>query len=73
MEGLHYFQVRFTPYEPLAEHGRGAENAERRRQERQPHSKASAKPGESLQPPGYYVLETIPFAFGGSNILTKCS
>ncbi len=71
MEGLHYFQVRFTPYEPSL-----STDAEQRTLNEDVKSASSLEGyGEAgrvtSEPPGYYALETIPYAFGGSNILTK--
>ncbi|HEY2283935.1 MAG TPA: DUF2142 domain-containing protein [Solirubrobacteraceae bacterium] len=71
MEGLHYFQVRFTPFEHSLTTG-----AEQRTLSEDVKSAASLEGhGEAgrvaIEPPGYYALETIPYALGGSNILTK--
>ncbi|HEY2536024.1 MAG TPA: glycosyltransferase family 39 protein [Solirubrobacteraceae bacterium] len=71
MEGLRYFEVRFTPYEPSLSTG-----AEQRTLNEDVRSAASLEGfGEAgrvaTETPGYYALETIPFAFGGSNVLTK--
>ena len=71
MEGLHYFQVRFTPYEHSL-----STNAEQRTLSEDVGKAASAEGhGEAgrvaTEPPGYYALETIPYALGGSNILAK--
>lgn len=71
MEGLKYFQVRFTPYEPsLTSDAQQAALA------------ADAKAGLSLSdsptangassaPPLFYAMQSIPYVIGGSNILVK--
>jgi hypothetical protein len=71
LEGLHYFQVRFTPYEPSL-----ATNAEQKALtddvNKAPSVEGYGEAGRvASEPPGYYALETIPYALGGSNILTK--
>ncbi len=71
MEGLHYYQVRFTPYTPAissaAEQGTLMEEVDA---------------GESVEgtggagiatsePPLYYALQVIPYELGGANMLTQ--
>jgi 4-amino-4-deoxy-L-arabinose transferase-like glycosyltransferase len=70
-EGLHYFQVRFTPFEHSL-----TTNAEQRTL-REDVAKAPSLEGYgeagrvASEPPGYYALETIPYALGGGNILAQ--
>ena len=71
LEGLHYFQVRFTPFEHSL-----TTNAEQKTLtegvSKAPSLEGYGEAGRvTTEPPGYYALETIPFALGGSNILTK--
>lgn len=71
LEGLHYFQVRFTPFEHSL-----TTNAEQRTLtegvDRAPSLEGNGEAGRvTSEPPGYYALETIPYALGGGNILVK--
>jgi hypothetical protein len=71
MEGLHYFQVRFTPFEHSL-----TTNAEQKLLDedvaKAPSLEGYGEAGRvANEPPGYYALETIPYALGGSNILVK--
>jgi hypothetical protein len=71
MEGLHYFQVRFTPYESSL-----STKAEQKALTEDVSKAASLEGyGEAgrvtTEPPGYYALAAIPYALGGSNILVK--
>jgi hypothetical protein len=71
MEGLHYFQVRYTPFEHSL-----TTNSEQRTLSEDVKNAASLEGfGEAgrvaTEPPGYYALETIPYALGGANILTR--
>ena len=70
-QGLQYFQVRFTPYEHSL-----TTNAEQRTLSedvnRAPSLEGYGEAGRvASEPPGYYALETIPYALGGNNILTQ--
>lgn len=70
-QGLQYFQVRFTPYEHSL-----TTNAEQRTLtedvNRAPSLEGHGEAGRvASEPPGYYALETIPYALGGNNILTQ--
>lgn len=70
-EGLHYFQVRFTPFEHSL-----TTNAEQKILSedvaKAPLQEGYGEAGRvANEPPGYYALETIPYALGGSNILTQ--
>lgn len=71
MEGLHYFQVRFTPFEPSL--ASGAEQSALtsdvgKAASLEGNGEAGRVAGET---PGYYALEVVPFALGGGNILVK--
>lgn len=71
MEGLHYFQVRYTPFEHSL-----TTNAEQKLLgedvAKAPSLEGYGEAGRvASEPPGYYALETIPYALGGSNILVK--
>jgi hypothetical protein len=71
MQGLRYFQVRFTPFEHSL-----TTNAEQQVL-REDVAKAPSLEGHgeagrvATEPPGYYALETIPYALGGGNILAQ--
>jgi hypothetical protein len=70
-EGLHYFQVRFTPYEPSLSTGAEQKtlNAD---VAKAPSVEGFGEAGRvASETPGYYALEAIPYELGGSNILTK--
>jgi 4-amino-4-deoxy-L-arabinose transferase-like glycosyltransferase len=71
LQGLRYFPVRFTPFEHSL-----TTNAEQKVL-REDVAKAPSLEGHgeagrvATEPPGYYALETIPYALGGSNILVQ--
>jgi hypothetical protein len=71
MEGLHYFQVRFTPFE----HSLTTSAEQRTLNEdvtKAPSLEGFGEAGRvASETPGYYALAAIPYSFGGSNILTK--
>jgi 4-amino-4-deoxy-L-arabinose transferase-like glycosyltransferase len=71
MEGLHYFQVRFTPFIPAI-----SSRAEQQTLMEDVHAGASLQESEGAgvatpEPPLYYALQTIPYALGGGNVLAK--
>jgi hypothetical protein len=71
MEGLHYYQVMFTPYEPSI-----SSMAEQRTLQENVNAGDSLEgSGEggvaATEPPLYYALQTIPYTLGGSNILAQ--
>ena len=71
LEGLHYYQVRFAPYEPSLSSG-----AEQRTLMEDvalaPSREGVGEAGRAVgEPPLYYALETIPYTLGGSNILVR--
>ena len=71
MEGLRYFQVRFTPFEHSL-----TTNAEQKTLTADVNNAPSLEGyGEAgrvaTEPPGYYAVAAIPYALGGSNILVK--
>jgi hypothetical protein len=71
MQGLRYFQVRFTPFEhsltTSAEQKTLTEDVNRA-----PSLEGYGEAGRvAIEPPGYYALAAIPYALGGSNILVK--
>jgi 4-amino-4-deoxy-L-arabinose transferase-like glycosyltransferase len=71
MHGLHYWQVRFTPYMPSL-----SSVAEQQTLMRDVHAGASlvgpgGAGGASSEPPLYYALEAVPYILGGNNVLTK--
>jgi 4-amino-4-deoxy-L-arabinose transferase-like glycosyltransferase len=70
-QGLHYFQVRFTPFEHSL-----TTNAEQKTLTEDVKNASSLEGyGEAgrvaSEPPGYYALEAIPYALGGGNILAR--
>jgi 4-amino-4-deoxy-L-arabinose transferase-like glycosyltransferase len=70
-QGLRYFQVRFTPFEHSL-----TTNAEQKvlgeDVAKAPSLEGHGEAGRvATEPPGYYALETIPYALGGSNILVQ--
>jgi hypothetical protein len=70
-EGLHYYQVRFTPFEHSL-----TTNAEQKILS-QDVAKAPSLEGYgeagrvANETPGFYALESVPFAVGGGNVLVK--
>jgi 4-amino-4-deoxy-L-arabinose transferase-like glycosyltransferase len=71
MSGLHYYQVRFSPYTPAI-----SSMAEQRTLMEDVNAGASFEaPGEAgratSEPPLYYALQVIPYTLGGGNVLTK--
>ena len=71
VEGLHYEQSRFTPYEPAI-----SSMAQQRTLESDLAEKGSLvgtgeAGGTGGQPPFFYALQTIPFVLGGANVLDK--
>ncbi len=71
MEGTHYGQVRFTPYElaisSVAEQRALSEDVAAGGS----HVGSGQAGGAASEPPFFYALQTIPYALGGSNVLTK--
>jgi hypothetical protein len=70
-QGLHYFQVRFTPFEHSL-----TTNAEQQTLNedvaKAPSLEGFGEAGRvASETPGYYALAAVPYAFGGNNILTK--
>lgn len=71
MEGLRYGEVRFTPYMPSL-----ATVAEQRTLMKDVDAGGSfvgseEAGGASSEPPFFYALQTIPYALGGDDVLTK--
>jgi 4-amino-4-deoxy-L-arabinose transferase-like glycosyltransferase len=70
-DGLRYYQVRFTPYEPSL----SSEAEQKTLMEDVSYAPLLEGYGEAgrvaTEPPGYYALETIPYVVGGSSILVK--
>lgn len=71
LEGLHYYQVRFSPAEPTI-----STQAEQQVLSKDVHANASPiGSGEAgvatPEPPLYYALQTIPYFLGRGNILTQ--
>lgn len=71
LEGLHYWQVRFTPYTPAI----GSVEQQHALTEDIDSGETLKGNGEagsaSSEPPLYYALQTIPFELGGGNVLTQ--
>jgi Predicted membrane protein (DUF2142) len=71
LEGLHYWQVRFTPYTPaissMAQQSALTEDLK--------SGETLAGDGEagsaSSEPPLYYVLQTVPYEIGAGDVLTQ--
>lgn len=70
MEGLHYFQVRFTPYQPSISSVAQQEILEEDAASNLSMYDAQAN-GASSEPPLFYALQTIPFSLAGKNLLIK--
>ncbi len=71
MEGLHYYQVRFTPYTPAI-----SSVAEQRTLMEDVHAGESVEGTEgagiaTTEPPLYYAIQVIPYALGSGNMLTQ--
>lgn len=71
LEGLHYFQVRFTPFEHSL-----TTNAEQKTLtedvNKAPSLEGYGEAGRvANETPGFYALESVPFAVGGGNVLVK--
>jgi 4-amino-4-deoxy-L-arabinose transferase-like glycosyltransferase len=71
MQGLRYYQVRFSPYEPslTSKAEQATLNADAAAHESMTNSPQAG--GASTAPPLFYALQTIPYALGGSNLLVK--
>ncbi len=71
MEGLHYFEVRFTPQVPSLQTRAQQRTLIEDLDGRLP-AKASEEAGTAAsQPPLYYALQTIPYLAAGPNILLQ--
>ena len=71
MQGLHYYEVRFSPATPAI-----STAAQQRALTRDVHAGAPTAGGASAgiatpEPPLYYALQVIPYALGGSDILAQ--
>jgi hypothetical protein len=71
MEGLHYGQVRFTPYMHSISTVAEQEALEKDAAAGEPLNNNPTANGATSQPPLFYAIQSIPYALGGSNILVK--
>lgn len=71
LEGLHYWQSRFTSYTPAI-----SSEAEQRKliaadNSSLPNETTGEAGGAWYEPPLYYALQTVPYAFGAGNVLVQ--
>jgi Predicted membrane protein (DUF2142) len=71
LEGLHYWQSRFTSYTPAI-----SSAAEQRKliaddSSSLPEETTGEAGGAWYEPPLYYALQTVPYAFGAGNVLVQ--
>jgi 4-amino-4-deoxy-L-arabinose transferase-like glycosyltransferase len=71
MEGLHYFQVRFSPFEPSISSDAQQAILNQDASAGQALNDDPQANGASSAPPFFYALQIIPYELGGSNILVK--
>ena len=71
MQGIHYFQTRFQPFEPSLTTG-AEQKALREDVAAAAGLEGYGEAGRAVgEPPVYYALETIPYSIAGGNILVK--
>jgi Predicted membrane protein (DUF2142) len=71
MEALHYGQVRFAPFETSISSVEEQKALTSAANSGQPLNNDPEAGGASSAPPLFYALQTIPYAFGGGNVLVK--
>jgi hypothetical protein len=71
MQALGYIEVRFTPYLPSISRVAQQRVLARAAAAGAPLNNSSTANGATSDPPLFYAIQTIPYALGGSNILTK--
>lgn len=71
LNGLHYGEVRFTPYQrSLSSDGQQA-TLEKDASAKLSLSNSPTANGASTEPPLFYAIQSVPYALGGGDILVK--
>ena len=71
LQGLHYWQVRFTPYNPAIATVAEQETLSEDASAGYPLRGTGEAGGVGNAPPLYYALQIVPYELGGANVLVK--